>query len=678
MAGERVDQTGEMEKTGPNRAAETSVALPRSLADNRRYEAGNVLNLTRLGRRDLVVMPHEAYSVKDGSMKSQNGVRRRAAAVLSGLALTGILLCGATALAEPTAETPTVESPIRESKQGAAAALMPASVNAMLEIRDPGQVAALVPLAFVGPEGQQLAHSLRLLSGAKVSLGIDTQTEQALLVIDVGDAQRLRPLAEEAIRILAELANGLQAAPNHANEAPAAPPDAESEAVEPGTILRRFGRLTVARLDRRLLVATEPAWIEGALAAQDAASQSPDDAAKPAPEVEEPREPFASLADDPTFRAAAAAIDAGAPAWLFVRPSALAKLLTGDGLLMRAGEQFPMFKEALGGLLLPASRAPYLALELGERDGQMEISLVLPEEMRDADGDLRLLVAALDNDAQAFAPLLPKDTILSISAAVSHDAVALARKLLLNPERLEKLSETSPDAAALLQGLPLIEKLLAEVQPQMQFVIVKQPAATSQRAQADMRLPAAAIVFHPRHPQEVKTAFITTYLGAIRNANVKAKATGMPTYTLHSERRGAALVTGAVRREMSDDPQPGRLAYNLSPAMAVIGDRYLISTNLELAQELADLAQTTPATLEASNLRVDVGSAAVLGVLAENLPALMQGRQPTSGDPATPLVDLAADALRRFKNRLPAEPLEAGGATRIPWRVRMRARFGRL
>lgn len=642
-------------------AAETSVVLPGPVTDN---------NLMDLGGGH--VMPQWAFSVKDDFVKSYNSTQcftRMRRFVTLAAAAAGLWASTGVVQAQPATEE------IRKAVHGGAADLMPAQVDAYLELHDPAQVAELFPLAFVGPDGQKLAQSLRLLAESDVTLGIDTQNEQAMLVIDSSDADRLRPLAAEALRILGELASQLQLKPDTGEADPTAqqpetapPPEGAPEST--GTILRRFGRLTVARLDRRLIVATEPAWIERAVAENGPLKPAPDDNAAAGQ---------ATLARDPTFRAAADAIRTDAPAWLFVRPSALAKLLTGEGLLVRAGQQFPALKEIVGGLLLPASRAPYLAFELGQRDGQLEISLVLPEEMRDADGDLRLLVAALDNDARAFTPLLPKETILSVSAAVSHDAVALARKLLLNPERLEKLSETSPDAAALLQGLPLIEQILAEIKPQIQLVVARQGGATSQRAQADLRLPAAAIIFHPHNPQEVKTAFITTYLGAIRNANVQAKAMGMPTYSLQSERRGEGLVTGALRRELKDDPRPGRIEYNLSPAMAVIGERYIISTNFELAQELADLAQQTPAAAEPSNLRVDVGSAALLGVLAENLPALMQGRQVVAGEPTPPLIDLTTDVLRRLIDRLPAEPRAVGGgAARVPWRVRMRARFGRL
>lgn len=582
------------------------------------------------------------------------------------------------------AQGPTAQAQVA-AERTPAAAMMPAQVDLYVELHDPAQVAALLPLALIGPEGQRLMQNLGLLAGATVCLGIDTQSEQAMLVIDSPDAQRLQPLATEAIRVLSDLASQLRASqPDNGGDLPV-PADAKPPELAPGDPVRRFGRLAVTRLEGKLIVATEPAWLEQSLAAMAVPARGAA-AVEPAPANPPTQSPPAqnlavqSLAADTAFCAARDAVRVDAPAWLFVRPSALAKLLVGDGPLLRAGQKFPIVKQLLGGILLPASKAPYLAFELGQREGQLELSLVLPEEMRDADGDLRLLVAALDNNAKAYAPLLPQGTILSISAAVSHDAVALLHKLLLDPERLKQQAETNPEVAALLEGLPLIEQILARVEPQMQLIVVQQPAAASERAQADLRLPAAALLFRPHDAAKVKTAFITTYLGTIRNANVRAKAAGRPTMTLKSERRGEALVTGAVYPQRENDPLPGRLEYNLSPSMAVIGDTYLVSTNYELAQELADLAQKGPPALELTNLRVDVGAAALIGTLAENLPALMQGQTATAtADSATPLVDLATNVLRRLMERQPDEPRELSGpASRIPWRVRMRARFGRL
>lgn len=548
-------------------------------------------------------------------------------------------------LPAPAAESPAATA----AADGGLAALMPARFNGYVELRNPAQLSRLLPLGVVGRDGPNLVDLLRLLDGATVALGVDTRAQDALLVIEWPDAAGARRLSKDDLQALDDLVRRLQAADGR----DAAPPAVEGEGAgeAPGPVLRRFDPLAVAQVDRRWLIATRPELLPSAAAA----ARSEDSGI---------------LADDAAFRSAAAGIRADAPAWLFARPSALADLLTGEGPLMRASREFPLVSRMISGLLLPASGAPYLALELAEREGQPELSLVVPEELRNANGDLRLLIAALDQQAQADAPLLPEGTILSVSAAVNRDAVKLATSYLLDSERLTKLSETSPDAAALLEGLPMIEQILEHLEPQMQLIVARQRPANGERAQADLRLPAAAIVFQPRNAQEVKTAFITTYLGTIRNANLRAKAAGRPTLVLKSERRGDALVTGAVYRKLDDDVQPGRLEYNLSPSMAVIGSRFIIATNLELAQELADLSQREGAFDRGdSNLRVDVGPSAFVAAVAENLPILTQPRDGSLAGEATPLTDLAVDVLRRWSERAPDEPRQL--TQRFP-RLRLR------
>ncbi|MBL9123864.1 MAG: hypothetical protein JNG90_09545 [Planctomycetaceae bacterium] len=276
-------------------------------------------------------------------------------------------------------------------------------------------------------------------------------------------------------------------------------------------------------------------------------------------------------------------------------------------------------------LLAAASAAPLGAAE--------------PPENRHARAALEELVAwvelfrAARTEGPALRPLLPRETLLSVSSHLSPEAAALYVDRLSDPRTLTRLGIDRPTVNQLIEGLELVTPLLAEIEPQIQVVAARQTFAGMQAVPA-AKLPAVAMVFRPRDPSRAKRLLMSAYLLAMQGANDTAREAGRPRLTMESKRRGDGFYAASMFR-LPRNPPPeivGLADYNLSPSIAVIGERMILSSSRELAIELVDLASADEgALLVPESLRVDWGPAATVQLAASNLPALTEalidGRQ---------------------------------------------------
>jgi len=308
-------------------------------------------------------------------------------------------------------------------------------------------------------------------------------------------------------------------------------------------------------------------------------------------------------------------------AWCFVRPEPLQGALRATGV-WKASEH-PVVSRVWDEFVRPMIKSPYVALSLEEAAGGLQLAVVTPENVGDSTDGMQLLGGLLDA-GNAFKPLLPPDTILSSSMYVSRDALAALNRLVTR-DLTEQFAETPADKALLEAGIPLINDILEQMRPEVQVVLARPTFAPGVEPQ--VRLPAVAVIFRPADPDKVKSAFILSYLGTLRQSNLRARAVGGPTFVMASERRGDALIAGARYRTPQEDPKAsaGMLQYNLCPAMAVVGNRFILSSNHRLVMDLVELAQAQPDEALADNLQVDVGLAAGMALLADNLEATPDG-----------------------------------------------------
>lgn len=572
-----------------------------------------------------------------------------------------------------TADATTTEAPTTDPPAGdpnpSAADLLPANVSAYIELARPQLLSAL-PVEMLlrsgeGPALARLRQRLESLPAGRLVLAGDVSRRQVVLLVSSEPPEQLAALRGQIESLW-------------------------SEAAQPGATARAALVDHVTTAGSWVIASAEPQLVADAAARAQAWKPASAEALD-TPLVEPPADkasgatpaanavPMPSLAADSGFQAARRDIAESAEAWVFFRPEVMLDLLLPSTGTAGPRPSWPIIRQLIAGLVRPLSQGPYVAFELRPGPDGQELSLVLPDSLRDSSGYLRLLVAALDDDGLAVKPLLPEHTLLSISAAINPEALEAAMRVLFEPAMVDRLAERSPNAAMFLAGVPLLQDVFKQIQPEIQVVLAARPPAAGDDTGRLPSIPAGAIIFRPRRPDDVRQAFLLSYLGSVRQSNLVAKRSQQPTLVLKSERRGDALVTAAIPREPTADEQPRPLAGSIAPAAVVAGSRFMICTSLELARELADLANAHPQDEPLdSNLRVDVGPNSALAWFAGALPALSQPAASNAAATGGEVLDAAASALGRLAEQLPDGTRELPALrSRMPLRVRLRARFGR-
>ncbi|MEZ5977322.1 MAG: hypothetical protein R3F34_03790 [Planctomycetota bacterium] len=164
------------------------------------------------------------------------------------------------------------------------------------------------------------------------------------------------------------------------------------------------------------------------------------------------------------------------------------------------------------------------------------------------------------------------------------------RESLFEPKSLAAIATTVSQLELFLGGLTLADDVLPHVSPWIEMVSREVPFARSPRP--DLRLPAAAFVFHLEPGSNIGERLDAAFQGIVSTTNIQRAQNGQPSYRLELGREGDFTWTAAMLPSpLEGDPVDA--SYNLVPACAVIGDTWVVATHQELLLDLRD-ELTTP------------------------------------------------------------------------------------
>lgn len=288
--------------------------------------------------------------------------------------------------------------------------------------------------------------------------------------------------------------------------------------------------------------------------------------------------------------------------------------------------------------------------------------------------DLLQILAALGEDGPTLKPLLPRSTIVSASGRLQPDAAAIVMRRLSDPGLIDQLEPIRPEIARVLAGLSSAIPLLREIEPEVQLVIARQSFRDAGDAVPMGKLPGVALVFVPRDPKRAKQIFLSAFWAAMLEANETAQATGRPRLRMTSSRRGEGFFAGATFVPGEGEQYRGLADYNLSPAIGIAGQRFVISSSKELALQLVELAdQEDELVFERvpGSLRIEWGPVAGCELVCDNLPSIAElvfddnAFIRRSVDRFSSNYSQLLAALPHPTWRLPSRPL-------VPWRIKWR------
>lgn len=219
--------------------------------------------------------------------------------------------------------------------------------------------------------------------------------------------------------------------------------------------------------------------------------------------------------------------------------------------------------------------------------------------------------AVLREDGPTLRPLLPRQTLFSLSSHATPEASLLLIETLADRNVLEQVGIERETVVQLLAGLKLVAPIIEDqIHPEIQIVVARQTFDDPAVPQPEIKLPAVALVFRPRDVHQVRRTLLSAYWAAMLEAHETARKQGRPGLRMESARRSEGFYAAATFRDPPEDRPDlqGLAEYNFSSAIGIAGERMILASSRELVMELVDLAVAEPegTILVDEKLRIDV------------------------------------------------------------------------
>ena len=226
------------------------------------------------------------------------------------------------------------------------------------------------------------------------------------------------------------------------------------------------------------------------------------------------------------------------------------------------------------------------------------------------------------------APTMGKQNGLG-SALLHRDFAHIVseRTKLFAPAALPAFARTLTELAPLFGGADLEETLLPGIDPWLELIV--EPVSFDEGAQPELPLPAAAVVAR-LETGEVGEELISAFQTIISLTNFEAANAGRKAHRL------TLALEGDVVIHLAKLPRPGPeegvdMVYNLQPACAVVGDRFILATHEALVRELIRSGGAPVERPSATRERLRIDGVGVARVLQANFDALVMNKVVSDG-----------------------------------------------
>ncbi len=308
----------------------------------------------------------------------------------------------------------------------------------------------------------------------------------------------------------------------------------------------------------------------------------------------------------------------------------------------------PLGSLLLGGLMEVAAVSPFAQATVAIHDTGYQISVQSPVGAQQVDAPHQTLLTTA-KEAKDLAPAVPRQ-LAAFTLCRKWSEWYRQREELLEDRVLPEFDKFETGLSTFLPGKDFCEDVLSLLNPPLSFVVAEQtyPHLDGQPA---MQIPAFAAVLDmtdPARGSDVFQLFFQT-LGTI--VNIEAGKQGRQPWVMSSESHRDIQVTFA---KYLDRPQGKELpmVYNFQPASAVVGNKYVAATSLELCRDLIDAIQQgkTSATSQPALRNLELTLDAATGAkLIETNRAIFTARGVQAGkslEQSNREVDLLVEVLR--------------------------------
>ncbi|RLS73190.1 MAG: hypothetical protein DWI00_10805 [Planctomycetota bacterium] len=358
----------------------------------------------------------------------------------------------------------------------------------------------------------------------------------------------------------------------------------------------------------------------------------------------------ATLAGNTDFLAAQKTRGMEADAWGFVNLNAVREA-GGAKKLFEGKAENPLAELLIGGIQSTLRHSPYLTADLEVASGGVKLQFSTPWQS-DWIPEERAYYFGPDSDGSA--PSLPEvpGTLVTLSTYRDISQMWLRAGDLFDEQTNDQLAEADSNLSTVFAGRDFGEEILGSLEPQIGLMVVRQSFENKTPVPA-IKLPAFALVMKLRDPETMRSELRRTFQSAIGFFNIVGAQQGNPQLEMDMQKNGDVdMITSRYLPEKKDkDSTSAPIIFNFSPSVGFVGDRFILSSTAELAQQLAE-APSTETRQAGVNTSLKLLVPAISESLADNREQLISQNMLEEGhsrEEAEAAIGLLFEIVRCFK-----------------------------
>lgn len=282
----------------------------------------------------------------------------------------------------------------------------------------------------------------------------------------------------------------------------------------------------------------------------------------------------------------------------------------------------PVAELLLGGLLNIASQTDVATLSLNLDQRSIRANITTPWNSRWIP-EAREYYWGFGGTGEAPGTFDIDQSIFQLSAYRDLSEMWLRAEELLQENAVDGIVQANGVLSTLFSGKDFGEDILAELEPTIDLVIAERSVSQNE-PQPTVKLPAFAFVFELTDPDAMQPQLKRIFQSLIGFINITGAMNGQPQLELDIERTDESqfVLARFVIEEEYESGLP--VQFNLSPTLGFSGRRFVLSSDLGLAQQLVT-AQRNPTSIddEVVNTTLDASVTNIAQILSDNRESLV-------------------------------------------------------
>lgn len=364
-----------------------------------------------------------------------------------------------------------------------------------------------------------------------------------------------------------------------------------------------------------------------------------------------PEDDATTLANNADFQAANETRQADSHAWGFVNLNAV-RDAGGAKKAFEDKAENPLAELLIGGLQSTLKHSPYISADLRVASSGIALQFSTPWQ---ADWIPEEREYYFGPDAEGSAPSLPElpGTLMTLATYRDISQMWLRAGDLFDEQINDKLAEADSNLSTVFAGRDFGEEILGSLEPQIGLMVVRQSFENKTPIPA-IKLPAFALVMKLRDPETMRPELRRTFQSAIGFFNIVGAQQGNPQLEMDMQKNGDVdMITSRYLPEKKDkDSTSAPIIFNFSPSVGFSGDRFVLASTAELAQQLSEAADSE-STQTGVNTSLRLFVPAISESLADNREQLISQNMLEEGhsrEEAEAAIGLLFEIVRCFQD----------------------------